>query len=353
MIKRNQAVLVIPFLLAFFLLAISGPAPARDVPSDGMIRKRLLEEAPMRTMGVQTKTRPAPSEQEGGGLIDLPIPFPLDQYLISPAAVPFLEALGKALIHDDLRGYVFEIQGHTCDLGSDEHKLLLSERRAIAVREYLVRHFRVSPAQIRAVGYGDRRPVANNSTKEGKIKNRRVTVLNTFVSFSDREMPIVVKSRVTYRRGRNIAELQPGQTLTARDNYAVSFNANERCHVYVFQFGADSEVFHLFPNPAYHEGKNPVEAGRQYRIPGKPDQWLYLDENKGDEEIVIVASPGVLNEPDKVCLKVVKGTTLLARKPGTQAEKPLNTMGPKSIRIVEDNVDTADLFTWRFPFRHQ
>jgi len=365
MIKRSNPVFVTSSLLALFLMVVSGPSLAQTVPSEELIRAKLSKDTRIRTMGPAKDTR-SPTEEEGAGMIDLQVPFPLNQYLISPQAVPYLDALGKALSHDDLRGYVFEIQGHTCDLGSDEYNLKLSQQRAIAVREYLVRHFRLSPAQIRAVGYGEGQPVADNTTESNKARNRRVTVVNTFQPFSEKEIPISVKSRVTYRRGRETSELQPGEALTARDNYAVSFNANEKCHVYVFQIGTDSEVFQLFPNSSYHQKTNPVEAGTQYRVPDRPDQWLYLDDNKGDEEIVILASPTELKAPKEVCLQVVGGTTLLARQVEGVTGKPIRTMGPMGTRTVEDREQgqpsppevslpavPADLFAWRLPFRHQ
>ena len=375
MMKRNKTLLSAPCFLGLFLAAFLGAAWAEDVPSAETIRSNLSRSAaipestesdrPIGTMGVAQRTRPA-SEEQGKGMIDLQIPFPLNQYLISPQAAPYLEALGNALSHEDLRGYVFEIQGHTCDLGSDEYNLKLSQQRAIAVREYLVRYFRLSPAQIRAVGYGEGQPVGDNTTDDGKARNRRVTVVNTFQPFSEKDIPISVKSRVTYRRGRETSELQPGESLTARDDYAVSFNANERCHVYIFQIGADSSVVQLFPNSSYHQKTNPVEAGAQYRVPDRPDQWLYLDDNKGDEEIVILASSTDLNEPKKVCLKVVGGTTLLAQHVPSEVKKPIHTMGPKGTRTVEEQSTREPLpppgpvssipeglFTWRFPFRHQ
>jgi hypothetical protein len=223
-------------------------------------------------MGVEPKTRPAASSEEGDGLIDLLIPFPLNQYLISSEAAPFLDALGRALSHIELRGYVFEIQGHTCDLGSDEYNLRLSQNRADAVKEYLVRKFNLSRGQLRTVGYGKRKPIQENSTKEARDKNRRVTVLNTFQPFGGEVSRISVEAQVKYLLGRETTELSAGQTLTARDNYSVFFKSNERCHVYVFQVGADSMVTQLFPKPDFSEAANPVEAGKQYRLPSKPDQ---------------------------------------------------------------------------------
>jgi OOP family OmpA-OmpF porin len=68
-----------------------------------------------------------------------------------------------------------ELQGHTDSSGSDEYNLKLSERRANAVREYLISQG-VSSQQLLARGYGETQPIADNSTAEGRAQNRRVVM---------------------------------------------------------------------------------------------------------------------------------------------------------------------------------
>lgn len=69
-------------------------------------------------------------------------------------------------------GMMVEIAGHTDDLGPDEYNQQLSQRRADAVKKYLVR-LGVDEHRIRATGYGESRPVANNGSQEGRKLNRR------------------------------------------------------------------------------------------------------------------------------------------------------------------------------------
>jgi len=70
-----------------------------------------------------------------------------------------------------------EIGGHTDSSGSDALNLKLSQKRAEAVRDYLLKHFpAISSGRLIAKGYGETQPVADNNTKEGKEKNRRVEV---------------------------------------------------------------------------------------------------------------------------------------------------------------------------------
>jgi outer membrane protein OmpA-like peptidoglycan-associated protein len=67
----------------------------------------------------------------------------------------------------------FEVAGHTDDQGDDAKNLSLSERRAITVKNYLagkgLKAERFTPK-----GYGEKNPVADNNTAEGRQKNRRI-----------------------------------------------------------------------------------------------------------------------------------------------------------------------------------
>lgn len=66
------------------------------------------------------------------------------------------------------------VEGHTDSVGTDQYNQRLSERRAQAVREVLVNQYGVEGNRVDSVGYGESRPVADNSTEEGRQINRRV-----------------------------------------------------------------------------------------------------------------------------------------------------------------------------------
>jgi len=68
------------------------------------------------------------------------------------------------------------VAGHTCDLGTDEFNMRLSERRARAVKEYLEEHHGVTPDRLSVKAYGKTKPINSNDTEAGKIRNRRVGV---------------------------------------------------------------------------------------------------------------------------------------------------------------------------------
>jgi len=68
-----------------------------------------------------------------------------------------------------------EIQGHTDNVGTEESNLKLSQDRANAVKNYLVNKGIVND-RITSIGYGQSIPIADNSSEEGKAKNRRTSL---------------------------------------------------------------------------------------------------------------------------------------------------------------------------------
>ncbi|MFQ5995331.1 MAG: OmpA family protein [Acidiferrobacterales bacterium] len=71
------------------------------------------------------------------------------------------------------------IEGHTDSHGSDAANYVLSQKRAESVKHYLIANMRIDPSRIKAVGYGETRPVANNETRSGRAKNRRIDIVIT------------------------------------------------------------------------------------------------------------------------------------------------------------------------------
>jgi len=69
----------------------------------------------------------------------------------------------------------FSIDGHTDSVGPKGSNQALSERRANAVRDYLIANG-IDADRLTAVGYGEDNPIANNRTRAGRKENRRVEV---------------------------------------------------------------------------------------------------------------------------------------------------------------------------------
>jgi outer membrane protein OmpA-like peptidoglycan-associated protein len=90
---------------------------------------------------------------------------------ISPGAAAVLD-VGIALMKQNPK-VTTEIQGHTDDSGSDEANQALSELRVQAIYNYVVIKG-IEPERLTKIGYGETRPIADNSTPEGQALNRRV-----------------------------------------------------------------------------------------------------------------------------------------------------------------------------------
>ena len=74
-------------------------------------------------------------------------------------------------------GYKISIEGHTDNIGSEKYNQRLSERRAAAVKEYVLKQGLADGARIKTKGYGKSKPIADNSTEKGRFENRRVEIL--------------------------------------------------------------------------------------------------------------------------------------------------------------------------------
>jgi len=92
-----------------------------------------------------------------------------------------LKPEGKAKL-DDLTGKIKDINleviiavGHTDWIGTEEYNQKLSERRAAAVKAYLVSKG-IEPNRVYTEGKGEKQPIADNKTAEGRAKNRRVEI---------------------------------------------------------------------------------------------------------------------------------------------------------------------------------
>ncbi|MCZ6746705.1 MAG: OmpA family protein [Acidobacteria bacterium] len=106
------------------------------------------------------------------------VTFAFGSSVLTDAGMEELGALVAALnYYDDL---TFEIEGHTDDVGSERDNFLISMDRARAVRRFLT-DAGINPDRMSIRGYGEIRPIADNTTKEGRAENRRIEVFVTGV----------------------------------------------------------------------------------------------------------------------------------------------------------------------------
>jgi outer membrane protein OmpA-like peptidoglycan-associated protein len=98
--------------------------------------------------------------------------FDLNKANISPTAAKALDQNGMILKKNPK--IKVEIGGHTDPAGSDKANQILSEKRALSAKKYVQDKFNIPDDQMIIKGYGKTKPIADNRTKEGRAKNRRV-----------------------------------------------------------------------------------------------------------------------------------------------------------------------------------
>jgi peptidoglycan-associated lipoprotein len=100
--------------------------------------------------------------------------FDFDRYTLRPEATRVLDEAVAAL-RDDATLRV-TIEGHTCNIGTAEYNLALGDRRANAVKEYLVSRG-VTADRLQTVSYGEERPKYDNAREETRRLNRRAALV--------------------------------------------------------------------------------------------------------------------------------------------------------------------------------
>ena len=187
--------------LLFFALSIA-PAATQDL-SVGDIVKALRPKAKVRALDLEQMAREsrqndvvnrlqrektrgitieekdeiaAVIEENELPAIDLEVFFASNSADITPEALPVLERLGAALSDEQLKGSVFLVAGHIDAKETGDNDLGLSERRAKAVRSFLIDKFSIDPERLVAVGFSEEQ--LKNKDDPRAAENRRVQVVN-------------------------------------------------------------------------------------------------------------------------------------------------------------------------------
>lgn len=99
--------------------------------------------------------------------------FDFDKTNIKPEAAAILDRL-VAFMNEN-KGTRVHLSGHTDSIGTEKYNQGLSERRVKSVQNYLMKKG-VDPNRVTGQGFGETKPLADNKTREGRAKNRRVEV---------------------------------------------------------------------------------------------------------------------------------------------------------------------------------
>ena len=151
-------------------------SPAKEAPKPAAPSAPAQPAAPAAPAAPATPAaaaKPAPASVRQAVVIQADALFDFDKSVVRPD--------GRKNIDDavaKLKGVDLELviaTGHTDNVGTDAYNQRLSERRAAAVKEYLVSKG-IPASKITTIGKGESQPVATNKTAEGRQKNRRVDI---------------------------------------------------------------------------------------------------------------------------------------------------------------------------------
>jgi outer membrane protein OmpA-like peptidoglycan-associated protein len=169
-----------PICIALAILALSFPAAAEEVSKEDIVcalNPKCMNPKTRDARGLLvTSSKPA----ETPLAVDLYVNFAYNSADLTSDARITLDNLGSALADQRLNGFTFTVAGHTDAKGSVDYNQKLSERRADAVRQYLVTKYNIEPRRLTAKGYGKSQLFDPAHPEDGV--NRRVQVLNATAS---------------------------------------------------------------------------------------------------------------------------------------------------------------------------
>ena len=144
------------------------PAKCADTDNDGVCDE--ADKCPGTPAGTKVDSVGCPMEQT------LKLLFDFDSAELRPESLTELERVVKFM--GDVPFAKAMVEGHTDSVGTEEYNQALSDRRAKAVFDYLSSRG-VDPARLSSIGHGELKPIADNTTAEGRQLNRRVMLIRT------------------------------------------------------------------------------------------------------------------------------------------------------------------------------
>ena len=108
--------------------------------------------------------------EKGKGIVVDNIHFEIDSAYLKKESLNILDRMIESMKRN--RRIRLEVRGHTDSTGTHGHNMKLSEKRADAVKDYMIKSG-ISPERLLSRGFGPDKPIADNTAIEGRRKNRR------------------------------------------------------------------------------------------------------------------------------------------------------------------------------------
>jgi outer membrane protein OmpA-like peptidoglycan-associated protein len=191
---RRRRRLLVPLLLALLVVlagggwyAVQGAGGDNEAvpPATSPTHKPTHTASPTVTPSAEPTSSKAPKVTEGNPT-DAPtrkpnvtlksdLAFGFNSSTLSAKAKHAIDGVAQQVRDADLTGEIY-VDGYTDNLGSAAYGLVLSQRRATAVSNYLGSQLVGVDVHITSTGHGEDDPIASNGTRQGRIANRRVTI---------------------------------------------------------------------------------------------------------------------------------------------------------------------------------
>ena len=168
-------------------------AEARTETSLGVVRNDLSE---TRTVADQALERATLAEKLASGAVDYTVVsthearFAFDDFRLDSEAQTVLDDMVTKLASRPRT--VIEIRGYADATGEDRYNYRLGRERAESVERYLVSRHMVPPARIAIMSFGEDDPVSDNSSRDGRAQNRRVTARVLELTAKPGDVPVAV-----------------------------------------------------------------------------------------------------------------------------------------------------------------
>lgn len=145
------------------------PCSVVDTDKDGVFD--CYDQCPRTAKGIKVGKDGCPLPASQPLRFTLDVKFEFAKANILGAYVPDLDRLRRILLANPETSITLE--GHTDSVGSEGYNQSLSEARAQVCRLYLLADERIAPERVKAIGYGESQPLADNGSDLGRARNRR------------------------------------------------------------------------------------------------------------------------------------------------------------------------------------